>query len=200
MKQKAAPESEDDDSVRSSRIAHCYRRLGGLLQWKWQLTKEDSDLAVAIDALNNALVHMARARSHGKFPSPGLIAQARLKLLLALRIRDRNRSRPDREGHRDAILKIQEMPNDNPVGKSYLRWYQAIVLADLGAEDDANAKALDQLGDDRKLMLQPGAFEIGRRQYVLLRRFLENFSEFLHNQKIIGRLSRHLLVGLRKSS
>ena len=197
---KASTESEDDDGTRTARVAHCYRRLGGLLQWKWQITKEDGDLAVAVDALNNALVHMAKARSHGKFPNPGLIAQARLKLLLALRVRDKNPSRQDREGHRDAILKIQQMPDDTPVSKSYLHWFQAIVVADLGAEDDANARALDQMADDRKMMSQPGSFEIGRRQYVLLRRFLESYSEVLRNPRIMGRIGRHLLVGLRKSS
>jgi hypothetical protein len=129
-----------------------------------------------MEALDVALEQMTKARARDDFRQPGLLAQVRLRLLLLLRIRDRNAARQDVEGHRDAILKIAVRPDDRKVGISYLHWYQAIALADLGAEEQANAKALDQLTEDRRLVSEPGCSEIGRRQYVLLRRFLRELS------------------------
>jgi hypothetical protein len=76
---------------------------------------------------------------------------------------------------------------------------QAITYADMGAEDEANAKALDQLARDASLASRPDCFEIGRRQYVLLRRFMEGFGHVLRHPKVLGRISRHLYMGLRKS-
>jgi hypothetical protein len=154
-------------------------------------------VALAMEALNHGLEHMTKARENDAFRQPGLLAQVRLRMLLLLRVRDRNAARQDLEGHRDAILKISERPDDRKIGLSYLHWYQTIALADLGAEDQANAKALDQLAEDRKLATEPGCSEIGRRQYVLLRRFLENFRDVLRNPKIMGRIGRHLFVGRR---
>ncbi len=135
---------------------------------------------------------MTIARGHGKFPNPGYVAQAHLKLMLALRVSSEDAGRPDVEGHSDAILKITALPNDDPVSVSYLHWFQAITLADLGADEEANAKALDRLARDARLASQPDCFEIGRRQYVLLRRFIEGFGRVLRHPKIMGRISRHL--------
>jgi hypothetical protein len=195
---RVASDSPDDGGRASSHLAQTYHRLGGLLQWKWQLTKDGADAALALEALSHALEHMTKARARDEFRQPGLLAQVRLRLLLLLRVRDRNAARQDTEGHRDAILKILERPDDRKVGISYLHWFQAIALADLGADDQANTKALDQLAEDRRLISEPGCSEIGRRQYVLLRRFLENFRDVLRNPKIMGRIGRHLLVGRRK--
>lgn len=196
---KGTSEEHDGEGVVNEQLAHAYRVLGGLLQWKWQLTQDAGDLAAAIDAQANGLNHMTIARSHGKFPNPGYVAQAHLKMMLALRISSQDAGRPDLEGHGDAILKIVELPSDDAVSVSYLHWFQAITLADLGADDEANAKALDQLAQDASLASRPECFEIGRRQYVLLRRFIEGFGSVLRHPKILGRISRHLYMGLRKS-
>ena len=196
---KDATDAVDDEGTASANLAHAYRVLGGLLQWKWQLTQAEADLAAALDAQGTGLKHMTIARGHGKFPNPGYVAQAHLKLMLALRVSSEDAGRPDAEGHGDAILKIATLPNDDPVSVSYLHWFQAITLADLGADEEANAKALDQLARDARLASQPDCFEIGRRQYVLLRRFIEGFGRVLRHPKIMGRISRHLYMGLRKS-
>jgi hypothetical protein len=193
----AAADSSDQGDRTNSHLAQTYHRLGGLLQWKSELTKDAADVMLAMEALNHALEYMTKARAHGEFRQPGLLAQVHMRLLLLLRIQDRNAARQDIEGHRDAILKISERPDDRKVGTSYLHWYQAITLADLGADDQANAKPLDQLAEDRKLFSEPGCSEIGRRQYVLLRRFLENSRGVLRNPKMMGRVGRHLLVGRR---
>jgi hypothetical protein len=206
-RQKKAKNSEqkpgkaDGDAEQQSTImlADAYRRLGGLLQWKWQLSRRDDDLNASIKAHQTALTYMNSARAHGKFPYPGLIAQTRLKLLIALRVRDNDPTRQDTEDHRDEILKINGRSNDRLVDLSYLHWYQAIALADLGAKDDANAKVLDQLAQDAKLMTKPECFEIGRREYVLLRRFLSHFGKYLHHPEISAQISRQLYMSLRKS-
>jgi hypothetical protein len=194
---KAASESDDEGGRTSSLLANSYRRLGGLLQWRWELTKAGADVTLAIEALTHALVYMTKARALDEFRQPGLLAQVHLRLLLLLRIRDRNAARQDTEGHHDAILKLSDRPEDQKVSVSYLHWYQAIALADLGADNHANAKALDQLAEDRKLFSEAGCSEIGRRQYVLLRRFLEHSREVLRNPRMMGRIGRHLLVGRR---
>jgi hypothetical protein len=197
---KKANETNEDEGLQSAIVlADVYRRLGGLLQWKWQLSQADGDLAASIDAHMTALDHMSRARAHGGFPRPGVLAQTRLKLLISFRIRDKDPRRQDLEGHRDAILKINEMPHDRLVDLSYLHWYQAITLADLGAKDEANAKMHDQLARDAKLMAKPECFEIGRREYVLLRRFLGHFAKYLHSPDVTALISRQLYISLRKS-
>jgi hypothetical protein len=69
--------------------------------------------------------------------------------------------------------------------------------ADFGADDQANAEALDELAEDRKLFTEPDF--VGRRQYVLLRRFIEDFRDVLQNPRTMGQIGKHLLVGRRKA-
>jgi hypothetical protein len=52
-----------------------------------------------------------------------------------LLLRSRDPARADIEGHRDAILKIATTPVDQPAGVSYLHWFQAMTLGDLGADE-----------------------------------------------------------------
>ena len=139
---------------------------------------------------------MDSARAEGAFEHPGLLAQARLKSLLFLRVRDRNLQRQDVEGHADAILRILERDGDNLVGVSYLHWFQCMILADRGAADECNARALDRLAADAQLMGRPDCFEIGRRQYTLLRRFLEHFGRVFQSREHIALISRHLYARL----
>jgi hypothetical protein len=195
LKRIASSQSEDYDAIAT--LGHAHRRLAGLLQWKWLLTGDNADCVASIDEFGKALVQMMKARPHGTFPHPGLIAQTRLKLMLLLRSRDPVRA--DIEGHRDAILKIATTPGDHPAGISYLHWFQAMTLADLGADEQANTKALDQLATDSKLLSRPDCFDVGRRQYVLLRRFIEQFAGLFKNPQILGRISRHLYMGLQKT-
>ena len=61
---------------------------------------------------------------------------------MLLRIRDQNIDRPDQERHRDAIVALAALPGDDPKGLSYLGWFQAITLADLGAGEASLRKAL----------------------------------------------------------
>jgi hypothetical protein len=198
VRQLAEKSADRDEGTFSEGLGQCYRRIGGLQEWKWQLTQDNADLVVAIETFETALAHMKRIRPRGGFRQVGLIAQAHLKLLLMLRTKDSNVERPDLEGHRDAILKISERTSDHPVGLSYLHWFQAITLADLGAGEESHSRVLDQLARDAKLMTNPEYFEIGRRQYVLLRRFIQQHGHFLRNPELMNLISRDLYVGLRE--
>jgi hypothetical protein len=150
------------------------------------------DLDLAISAFADAILHNDHARNRGELKHPGFLAQARLKQLILLRIRDKSRDRPDAEGHLDAILALHPQPRDDARGLSYLGWFQAITLADLGAAEEAQRKALKTFTDDSKLRADPEYFEIGRRQYVQLLRFLEQYTPYLRNPSITGRISQIL--------
>lgn len=172
--------------------AECHRRLAGLRQWRWQLSRQAEDLERAVTAFSEAIRYNDRARVIGLLKHPGFLAQSRLKQLVLLRIRDQNVERPDQEGHRDAILALNPKPRDDPKGLSYLGWFQAITMADMGASEQAQRKALKTFANDAKLKTDPQHWEIGRRQYVQLRRFLEQYSPHLRNPSLIGMISQIL--------
>jgi hypothetical protein len=173
----------------------CYRHFAGLLQWKWQLTKEEKNLSNAIQAHANALFYMEQARTLGNFAHPGLIAQSHLKSMLLLRIQEDDINRGDAEGHREAILNLNPKPQDDAMGLSYLNWFQAITLADSGAAEASQRKALKTFSEDAKIMGEANYWEIGRRQYVRLRRFIEQYSYCLKNSSLIGSISQILQAG-----
>jgi hypothetical protein len=176
-------------------FAECYRRLAGLCQWRWQLSHEGADLDLALTAFANATRYNSRAREQGGLRHPGFLAQARMKELLLLRVRDQRIDRPDLEGHHDAILALRGQHQDDPVGLSYLHWFQAITLADLGATEKANQRALKARVYDAGLKKDKEYWEVGGRQYTQLRRFLEQYSPYLHNPSLIGRISQILQTG-----
>ncbi len=170
--------------------AECHRRLAGLRQWRWELSREAPDLARAIAASADAIRFIDEARMKGELKHPGYLAQSRLKNMVLLRIRDHNLERPDVEGNRDAILALKPQPEDHPVGLSYLGWFQSITLADMGAGDESNNKALKTFATD--MTLKEEYWEISRRQYVQLRRFLEFYAPYLRHPSLVGRISQVL--------
>jgi tetratricopeptide (TPR) repeat protein len=180
--------TKDSDEI----IAFAHARRASLLQKKWELTEENAYLAEAIEAYGHALRHMQDERNRGRFRFPGMIAHTRLKLLTLRRKIGRDSKRQDLEGHRDAILKIVERSDDDPVSISYLHWSQAIALADLGETDQANGVVAKQLVQDAKLASQ--CIEVGGRQYLTLRQFLERYQDTWTN---MGVISRQLRVSLR---
>lgn len=173
--------------------AEVHRRLAGLRQWRWELSREAPDLERAIMASADAIRFNEDARTQGALKHPGFLAQSRLKNMVLLRIRDYNLERPDVEGNRDAILALRPQPGDHPIGLSYLGWFQAITLADMGAAEESNTKALKTFGTD--MTLKDEHWEIGRRQYVQLRRFLEIYAPYLRNPSLVGRISQVLQAG-----
>ena len=173
-------------------FAECHRRLAGLRQWRWQLSKDSRDLDRALKALSSATDFNSTARQLGVMRHPGFLAQIQLKEMLLLRVRDGNINRPDVEGHQEAILAVKPEPDDDPVGVSYLSWFQAITLADMGIDEQSNERALKALSYDAKLKDNPKYWEIGGRQYTQLRRFIDQNSSQLRNQSLIGRISQIL--------
>ncbi|MGR7026201.1 hypothetical protein [Geodermatophilus sp. URMC 62] len=186
-----APESPDAVIA----FAECYRRLAGLRQWRWQITREEGDLQDAVVTLADAIRYNEKARRLGRMKHPGFLAQLRIKEVVLLRIQDANIERPDFEGHRDAILALKREEADDKIGLSYLGWFQAITLADMGASDASERKALSTIADDAALRTNPRYWTIGRRQYTLLRRFLEQYAPHLRHSTLIGRISQILQAG-----
>jgi len=173
-------------------IALGHHRLGSLLQKKWELTDDKSDLEQAIDAYGKALAHMQCLRDRGAFELPGMIAHTRLKLLALRRKDGLDLRRQDQEGHRNAILKIVERPDDDPASVSYLHWAQAIALADMDDTDKAREIMDAQLMED--VQLASTCMEVKGRQYLTIRRFLEHYQDNLTN---MGVISDRLRIGLR---
>lgn len=189
----AKNEKHDILEVANAR-ASIYRRKAGLKQWKWHLTRDTNDLKHVIKAFEEAIQYMQQARNLGGFTLPGLIAQAHLKLILLLRINDNNVNRPDLENHGDAILQLNPTEKDGLVSVSYLRWYKAIVLADLGSENESRKKAIEAATEDSKLINNLDCWEVGRRQYKLLRRFIEQYSQYFKNPSLLGVIAQILQI------
>jgi hypothetical protein len=176
-------------------LATCDYSLAGMLTWQWLLTGSEDDLRIAIEALDSAIDSGNDALSqHTSYPI-GRLAQTHLKMLLMLRVKDQNRERPDGERHREAILTMKARGDQSPQAISYLRWYQAITMADAGDSDGSRRMALVAFSEDAKLMHEEGNSDVGRRQYMLLRRFLEHNAHVLRNPSLVGHISQILQIG-----
>jgi hypothetical protein len=57
--------------------------------------------------------------------------------------------------------------------------------------------AMHAFSEDAKTMDRPGCETIGRKQYVLLRRYLEHNSAVLRNPSLIGHMSHVLRISHR---
>ena len=187
------PQPRDD-------VAHCLSAIAGMSLWRWELTKSDEDLQTAIERHQEAQEAAERGRTaNERFPI-GRLALIHLRLLLLLREKDRNVDRPDLERHREAILALQPAGDVDPRSPgsehvSYLRWYQAIALADQGNEDKSRKMALVAYSEDGKIVGQCTRTDVGRRQYTHLRRLLEHHAHVLRNPTLIGHISQLLLTG-----
>ena len=119
------------------------------------------------------------AEEQGRTIPPGHLAQAHIKQMLMLRVKEKRPDRPDEEGHGEAVLGLQvilspQSTAEDRMAASYLRWYQAIVLADRGEGQHSFDLALSNARDDAHIMNFPDCYQIARRQYTHLRRFISN--------------------------
>lgn len=194
-------QAQDDAATpeQVSQVFKGYQSLSGMLLWRWMLTNNEKDLDNAIEMLQNteAFVPVVTEKDHNY--AIGRVAHLYLLLLLILRIRDATPDRPDSENHRDSILRLRPKGVHNPRELSYLRWYKAIALADAGDEVGVSRTVIEALRADDKLAdvrLPENAdfIDIGRRQYTLLRRFIEHYLNVLQNHALIGQISRALQV------
>ena len=161
-------------------------RISSLQRWRYQLTADTADLDEAVRTCAESLEHLRRARLIGGLPRPGRIAQVHLLSLLLLRIRDGDRMRPDKERHQQAVLDVKALPDDDPLEVSWLRWYQALALADAGDREGATQLAQRTIAEDAQLRMNPAYWEVGRRQYALLRRFIEQYSPHFRDPAVVG--------------
>jgi hypothetical protein len=112
-----------------------------------------------------------------------------------LRMRADDRNRPDREGHRNAVLSMLGESARHVRDESYLRWYQAITWADLGDRRRSREFAITAIAEDARIKDRPDCAVIGRRQYSHLRRFLEQYSSTSPNSDCFGYISQVLQIG-----
>jgi tetratricopeptide (TPR) repeat protein len=184
----------DDIETIGLRLWHDYS-IAGMQAWRWELSKSSDDLGKAISLYETAIESSNQTLTQlDPFPI-GRLALAHLRLMLLLRIKDRNRDRVDSERHRESILKLQPRERQNPRDVSYLRWYQAITLADAGDGEGSRRKALVAFSEDAKIMNQTEDTDIGRRQYTLLRRFIEHNAYVLQHPSLVGHISQILQIG-----
>jgi tetratricopeptide (TPR) repeat protein len=195
-KERLASAPEDQQLMADA--AYCHYYIGNLAVWKWQqLTSVPQDLEVAIESLEKALNLW---HDIGPALRPVyLSAPAHAKLLLLMRARDQNILREDSEGHAESLLKMRPVGGEPARLVSWLQWYKILILADQTAatpSDGANVKSImsnahQRFAQDAKLVVK-GELDVGRRQYAVLRRFLEQNSDYLRNPHLMGRISRLL--------
>jgi hypothetical protein len=168
--------------------------IAGLLMWKWFLSNKQEILLDAISHLQTA-AEAAQEMQRSNDPLPlGGIGKLYLRLLITLRQRDGSKDRRDIERCRDAILALDESKAIDFRDASWVRWYKTIVHADTGREDKVHESILLAVKEDSILMQNKEVLylEIGRRQYTILRRFIEHNLPYLRHHTLMGYISQAL--------
>ncbi|MEO8150775.1 MAG: hypothetical protein ABI723_24290 [Bacteroidia bacterium] len=184
----------DKDMDYAESLATCYRRKAGVYKSIWERFGKDEDLDNLLEAYKTAFKQMQKARALGSGKFIGLIAQFRLMLLLLLRLKDNDKDRVDVEDHAKSILNLVPNENDETKGKSFLNWYQAIIYADSNAESTLKKKCIENYGEDSAIRNHDGNEDIGGTQYTELKKFLEQYSSYLRNDRLIGSISQVLSI------
>ena len=128
---------------------HCRSNISGLYCWMRMIEpRSEKYLEKAIETLINALTDADRAMQRLSTFPVGRYAQAHIKLLFMLRMQSADRQRPNSEAHRDAVLSIPGESARHMREASYLRWYKAMVWADLGERRRSQAMAIEAIAED----------------------------------------------------
>lgn len=189
---KSRLKTDNPDLETLEDAAECFYSIGGMYRWKWELAKEREDLLSAIKFYKEALEYAYNALEIGNKFAIGNIANVHLKLMLLLRILDDDTDRPDLEGHREAILKLEPSDQHTDETISYLRWYKAITYADMGDEENSKKWALTAFTKDSVIINKPEITSVGRKQYSRIRRFIDQFFNVLRNHNYVGYISQIL--------
>lgn len=184
----------NNDKDYAESLATCYIRKAGVYRWRWQRKSTADNLDKTIDAYYLALSQMEKARSLKSTKFIGFIAQFRLMLLILLRLKEDDKERIDIEEHGKAILNLVATRSEDGKAVSYLNWYQAIIMADCNQESNLKKKCIENFGEDADIMRQAGNNQIGRGQYLELKKFLEQYSGYLRNDHLIGSISQVLTM------
>jgi tetratricopeptide (TPR) repeat protein len=190
VEQQFSSEHLGSDGSALFAVGECKWRISSLQRWRFRLTGESSDLEGAVRNCQEALDALRKSRIRGGPGRPGRLAQVYLINLLLLRMQDGDRRRPDTEKYQQAVLELREMPDDDPLEISWLHWYQAMALADAGDRDAAISVAQKTVTEDASLKSNPEYWEVGRRQYALICRFIEQYSEYFRDPSMLGVVSQ----------
>lgn len=168
--------------------------LGGLLMWKWQLSKDYQVIDEAIKHLRQAKEFADQMAKEVLSYPVGRVAKLYLRLLVGHRMQESLSERADLEGYRDGLLALEERRAANNREASYLRWYKAIALADAGSEEATREMVISAIQKDamRRRDSEEEAVEIGGTQYTMLRRFIEKNLSYLENHSLLGYISQTL--------
>jgi hypothetical protein len=163
-----------------------------MLTWIWNLSRDENDLQNVIAELRESIRLIEDLRSSGLDDVPlGRYAHNLLRYAMFLRIAENDPDRLDGEKNFQKILALKP-GSELSLSASYLRWFQVIILADMGKYDDAQKRAQAAIALDMRYATRDDETEVGRRQYSELRRLIENFSRFWRDPKSIARVSQIL--------
>lgn len=185
---------ESDDAIHA--LSYCKRRIAGLTQWRWELSRKPEDLESAIKEQSDCITLIRRSlnlnSTQARLTAEAL-ANSLLKRMLLLRIQSGDRKLADPERDLSSILELQISESSDRLAASYLRWYRTIALADSGAADRVRQSALEAFSKDSDLMhLGPEFAEVGRRQYTGLRRLMDNYASWFRHPELMGVIGQTL--------
>ena len=171
-------------------VSYATQRHANILARIWNRSRDEKDLEKVIRELRESIRLIEELREQGGEVPTWRYAHNLLRLAMFLRIAEDDRNRYDLENNFQKVLTLKSGSDEKYNSKSYLRWYQIFVLADMGKYDDAQKRAVTAIREDTKFAEKNQNSEIGRMQYSELRRFLELFSRYWRDTKSIGRVSQ----------
>ncbi len=171
-------------------VSFVTQEYASMLAWIWTLSHDERDLDKVIVEIREAIRWIEELRAKEIFVPQSRYALNLLRCTMFLRIAENDRERIDAEKNFQKILALKPCAEDTFTSRSYLRWYQVFVLADMGKYDDAQKRAMATITEDIKVANKDETTEVGRRQYTKLRRTIEEYSRYWHDTKSIGRVSQ----------
>jgi hypothetical protein len=193
-RQEAKKRIDENAKDRNAKRDYSYatQQVAAMLTWIWNLSREENDLQNVIAELRESIRLIEELRSGGLDDVPlGRYAHNLLRYAMFLRIAENDPDRLDVEKNFQKILALKP-GSELSLSASYLRWFQVIILADMGKYDDAQKRAQAAIALDMRYATRDDETEVGRRQYSELRRLIENFSRFWRDPKSIARVSQIL--------
>ncbi|MGI3212784.1 hypothetical protein ACROSR_16925 [Roseovarius tibetensis] len=129
-----------------------------------------------------------------KYPV-GRHAQFIFRHMLAKRFIKSLSEPPENEVFFRNIQSLEKSRATNSREESYLAWHQTFALADAGMSDKATELAQHSFSFDARQVHKSEWSDLGRRQYDLLRVFLEQYAPLMRNQGTIAKISQILASG-----
>lgn len=183
-------EKEPNELKHQMDVSFATQNYAAMLAWMWSLSRDEDDLEAVIYELRETIRLSEELMARGQKVPLGRYAQNLLRLTMFLRIAENDRDRYDIEKNVQKVLALKASSDESYISASYLRWYQVFILADMGKYDDAQKRAMNAVSEDIKYANKKENSEIGRRQYSMLRGFLEQYSRYWRDTKSIARISQ----------